>query len=1134
MEQQSIIKIPLPAKKRLSQIFLVMKLTSCLLLVALLQVSAKTFSQTVTLKGHQVPVEQVFDRIRDQTGYAFLYDAALVEKARPLELDITNMPLADALKVIAKGQAFTCEIRHKIIVVKESIAAKPAPGEAPAAAQTVNGTVLDDKGAPVENATVTLLPGNKGAFSNAKGAFTITGVPPGSYTLRVTFIGYTTYEQKLTVDKDITGLVITLKASASALNDFIVVGYGSTKKSDITGAISSVTSDEITQVNAVSNVSQALQGHVAGVQVNQASGQPGEFMRIKIRGATSIGASSNPLYVVDGLPLDGLTAQLNPDDIERMEVLKDASATAIYGSRGANGVIMITTKRGKTGKAGKASVSYSGYYGVQQLRKKIDLVNASEFATLQNEVATNDGEPLPWTTAQIDSLKGKGYDWQDLVYKKAPVQDHNISISGGSEKTKYFTSFGYYNQDGIIENSSFKRFSFRTNLDQKLSDHFNITSSLSLQQSKYVEAQYTGAEGGGGVPWTTMVIPPTQPVYNDDGSYTRFTGVPWGETNPVGISRELYKPSNATRIIGNAALNYNIIPGLVLKLSAGVDKNDSKDDYYAPGTITIGRSTDKDGNPVSGIASRSYSNSLTFINENTLSFNRTFGNHTLDAVGGITYQQSTGENLNSGQAKGFISDLYQNNNIGAAAVPAQPSSGYSDFKLVSYLGRINYNYRGKYYATITGRYDGASKFGKDNKFAFFPSAALSWNISREDFLVNSSAVSNLKLRLSYGTAGNQAINPYQTLATMGTAAVVLNNAQYNGFIPSSLANPGLKWETTRQFDVGVDLGLIKNRIMLTADYYRKRTNDLLLAVSLPSSSGYGSVIQNVGAVENKGFEFQLNTVNLDRAFKWESVITVTGNRTKVLDLGKDAQGKEITYKEIGPGGNWFPTIVGQSMMQLYGYTVTGIYQTDQEAIDNGEPSKHAGDYKFKNWDGKGTVNDEEDRTVISHLEPKFTFGFNNTFSYKSFDLSLLFIGSYGNDIVNEFRKYNITMNGKWAPTKAAFDERWQGEGKGNSIDKPSVNSANSIRDYANTLWVEDGTYLRLRDITLGYTFSAKQLSFAKLSSIRLYVSAQNWLTLTNYSGYDPEVSWAAPTINGWDRGNYPSTKSITVGAKVNF
>ncbi|HVI48536.1 MAG TPA: TonB-dependent receptor [Chitinophaga sp.] len=1103
------------------------------LLSAMLPVSAVSFSQGVTIKGTNIQIVQVFDLIKGQTGYAFVYDASLMNRANPVTLNVQHRPLVEVLDIISRDQPFTYEIKHKIIVVKEqkpqATSGKPTP---PAALYTVSGRVQDNKGAPIENATVVLLPLNKGAFTNSKGAFVIKGVAAGTYTLRVSFVGFTSYEQSLTISGDISNtLLITLTPAANALNDVLVVGYGSVKKSDITGAIGSITAEKITQVNGVSNVSQALQGHIAGVQVNQASGQPGEFMRIKIRGTTSIGASSNPLYVVDGLPLDGLTAQLNPDDIERVEVLKDASATAIYGSRGANGVVMITTKKGKIG---KPNVVYSGYYGIQRLRKKIDLVNAREFATLQNEVAKNDNQPQPWTDTQVDSLSGKGNDWQDLVYHSAPVQDHNISVSGGSENTKYFTSFGYYDQKGIIENSSFKRFSFRTNLDQKISDRFNVTSSLSLQQSKYVQAQYTGAEGGGGVPWTTMVIPPTQPVYNPDGSYTRFTGVTWGETNPVGISKELYQPSSAMRIIGNIALNYKITDGLTLKLTAGIDKNDSKSDYYAPSTITLGRSTDKDGNPIFGVASKSYANNLTFINENTLSYNKTFGKHSLDAVAGITYQASNSESLQSGTAKGFITDLYKDNNLGAAVVQAQPGSGYSDYKLLSYLGRVNYNYQGKYYLTLTGRYDGASKFGKENKYAFFPSAAVSWNISRESFLENNRTISNLKLRLSYGSSGNQAINPYQTLATMSNNTVVLDNAQVNGFVSSSLDNTSLKWETTRQFDAGIDLGLLDNRIIFTADYYSKKTSDLLLSVSLPPSSGYGSVIQNVGVVQNRGFEFQISSQNLKGALTWESNLTFSSNRTKVLDLGKDAKGNPILRKEIGAGGNWFPTIVGQSLMQLYGYTVTGIYQTDQEAIDNGEPSKRAGDYKFKNWDGKGTVNDQDDRTIISHLEPNFTFGFNNTFTYRNFDLSFLIVGSYGNDIVNEFRKYNITMNGKWAPTKEAFDNRWRGPGTSNAMDKPSINSGNSIRDYANSLWVEDGSYLRLRDITLGYTFSAKQLSLIKLSSIRLYVSAQNWLTLTKYSGYDPEVSWAVPTINGWDRGNYPSVKSITIGAKVSF
>lgn len=1100
---------------------LLMQLSFAIILATSHQLSAKGFSQAskVTLNMQQASVSKVLKAIEKQTAYRFVYSNDFFAGDNIVSVQVKETPLTNVLSSILEKTGFTFKMADEDIIVIMKIPVEVVRAK-------VHGKVTTTTGEALEGVSVAVSKPAGSTITNAKGEYDI--VADNEAVIAFSFIGYE--RQTIPVDGR-SEINISMKKSLSTLSDLVVIGYGAVKKSDLTGAVSSVSSEKITQVNGISNVAQALQGQAAGVQVNQASGQPGEFMRIKIRGTTSIGASSAPLYVVDGLPLDGLTSAFNPNDIAQIEVLKDASATAIYGSRGANGVIMITTKKGKSG---KAKVTYDGYYGVQSLRKKLDIVNAVEFATLQNEVAQNGGTPLPWTASQIDSLRGKGTDWQDLVYGSAPVQNHDISISGGNENTKYFTSFGFFDQRGIIENSGFKRLSFRTNLDQKINDRLNFTTSLSLQHSKYELAQFQGAEGGGGVPWGTMVMPPTQNVYNPDGSYTRFTGVTWGETNPVGIARELWRPANTLRIIGNVALNYKIIDGLTLKLTAGIDRSDNKSDYYAPSTITIGRSTDKDGNPISGAASKSYSNSLTFINENTLNYDKKFGDHALNALAGITYQSTRSENLNSGTAYGFISDLYENNNISSAVTLAQPGTGYSDYKLVSFLGRINYGYKGKYVATVTGRYDGSSKFGRDNKFAFFPSAALAWNVAEEEFLKNSRAVSNLKLRVSYGTSGNQAINPYQTLANMANVPIILGNVQYSGFVPGSLENASLKWETTKQFDVGFDLGLLNDRIQLTADYYSKRTSDLLLNVNLPTSSGYSSILQNIGVVRNQGYEFQLATQNITGTFNWSSNLTFTSNRTKVLDLGKDALGKAVLYKEIGAGGNWFPTIVGKSMMQLYGYTVTGIYQTDQEAIDNGEPSKHAGDYKFRNWDGKGIVNDQEDRTTISHLEPKFTFGFNNSFSYKNFDLSLLFVGSYGNDIANEFRKYNITLNGQWAPTKEAFNGRWRGEGTSNSFDKPAINSGRSIGDYANTLWIEDGSYLRLRDITLGYTFSASQLSFAGISSIRLYVSAQNWLTATSYSGYDPEVSWAVPTINGWDRGNYPSTKSFTVGARVNF
>jgi TonB-linked SusC/RagA family outer membrane protein len=592
------------------------------------------------------------------------------------------------------------------------------------------------------------------------------------------------------------------------------------------------------------------------------------------------------------------------------------------------------------------------------------------------------------------------------------------------------------------------------------------------------------------------------------------------------MARTVWNPNNALRLIGNTAFTYELISGLKLRASVGVDNTWGRVDYYVPPTNTFGQP--------GGVASVSYNNNLTFVNENTLSYLKKFGGHAIDAVAGVTYQSSVYKGLNSGTASNFISTIYMDNNIQAAGTQALPSTTYSANKLVSYIGRVNYNYEGKYFATATGRYDGSSVFGENNKFAFFPSGAVAWRVSEEPFMKEAGRLSNLKVRASYGVSGNQAISPYQTLASLNNVSVVLNNQLTTGYVLGGLDNSNLKWESTAQFDLGVDLGLYNDRVQLTADYYNKKTSNLLLPVNLPGSSGFSQVLQNVGEVQNRGYEFQLAVKPLQGTFSWTSVLTVSHNETKVLSLGNDATGKPVTYEEYGTGGNWFPLIVGQSMQQLYGYKVIGVYQSDAEAIKNGEPQKRAGDYKFQNFHPGSLVSADSDRVTLTHLNPKFTFGFNNTFTYKGWDLSLLIVGSYGNDIVNEFRKYNLTLNGLWTPTQQAYDNRWKGPGTSNSGDKPSLGSMQYTRDYANSLWVENGSYIRLRDITLGYTFSTKMLKPIRVSSIRAYISAQNFITITGYSGYDPESAWSSASINGWDRGVYPSMKSFTGGIKVNF
>jgi TonB-dependent starch-binding outer membrane protein SusC len=981
-------------------------------------------------------------------------------------------------------------------------------------AQKISGKVVDEKGEALPGVTVKIKGTNKGISTDANGLFSLE-VNLGD----VLVFSSTGFSQQEVTFNGQSSINVTLKTDQKSLEEVVVVGYGSVKRSDLTGSVSSVSAEKVTQVKGVSTIAGALQGQAAGVQVIQRSGQPGEGVSIKVRGTNSIAGGNDVLYVVDGLPLNGLSAQLNPEDIESLEILKDASSTAIYGSRGANGVIMITTKKGKSG---KLSVKYNGYFGVQSLRKKIDVIDAQQFAQLQNEVAANDGQPQVWTAAQIQGL-GSGTDWQDLVYQNANVQDHNLSLSGATPDTKYYTSVGYFNQEGIIPNSGFNRYSFRGNMDHKINERLSANVSLSLQQSNYKQNNYFNADGNGGVPFTTMVMPPTQGIYDANGKYTVFTGVPWGQSNPWAISHEEIRNNPQLRIIGNAQLSYLITDGLKLKSSAGIDNIWNRADYYAPTTLSL---------YPNGGAYRNYDNSSSFITENILNYNKSFGQHSIDVVGGFTYQTNTFESLSSGTATGFLTNVYENNNINAASVKAIPGTNFNDNRLISYLGRVNYTFAQKYLLTITGRYDGSSRFSEDHKYGFFPSAAIGWKVSEESFMKNIKAISNLKLRASYGLSGNQAIGSYQTLPQLSNQNVILNNTQTTGYYSGRLDNNSLKWETTKQLDLGFDLGLFNERIQIVADYYSKKTTDLLLNVTLPSSSGYSSVLQNVGAVGNKGFEFTVNTKNLTGKLTWNSTVTFTANRNKVLDLGKDARGNAITYKEVGSGGNWFPMVLGQPMQQLFGYQVQGVYQTDAEAVANGEPTKKAGDYRFDTSQGGVLPNDS--RRILTNMQPKFTYGINNSFGYQNFNLSFMIVGSVGNDIVNEFRKYNITLNGRWAPTQEAFNNRWVAGSGRNEFDKPSANSGGTIRDYANSLWVENGSYLRLRDITFSYNFGAPVLRALNISAFQLFLSAQNFITITKYSGYDPEASNSAASVNGWDRGVYPSTKTITGGVKVSF
>ena len=708
----------------------------------------------------------------------------------------------------------------------------------------------------------------------------------------------------------------------------------------------------------ITSADRALQGQIAGVQVNARTGQPGESMMIRVRGSNSLAGGNEPLYVIDGMPVEKMNSDINPEDILSMEVLKDASSTAIYGSRGANGVVMITTKRGRTG---DTVLEYNGYVGVSSLRKKLDLLGKDDYIAMVNEVSQNDGNGIAITPEQAAMLPNN--DWQDLAYQTALTHSHQVSVSGGTDKTKLYSSLNYMNQEGIIKGSDYNRFALRINGDQKLARNLSLNASIAYSYGTQNTAN-SNADGWGAIAYTAMVMAPIQEIRDADGKYTNFSGTPWGGTNPVGMA-ELYKNKTVnSRLLANMSLIYEIIDGLTFRVNAGAEVNAGSSDRYIP----IGLSA---GGKLDGDASKSKSNYYTIINENILTYDKRFNkNHALNLMGGVTFQTYQYNDL-GGSGTGFLRDVYETNNLGVASTPGTPSSGYSDYRMASFLGRANYNLMERYLLTVTARYDGSSKFSKNHKFAFFPSAALAWRLSEENFMQDIDWLSNLKLRASIGQTGNQSISPYQTFARLGTSGPIFGDGKDIGFGLSSMANDDLKWETTTQTDIGVDFGFFSNRLNIGFDYYWKQTRDLLYNATLPPSSGYSSMLRNLGRIDNKGFEISINTINMKGKVNWTTNLNITSNRSIVKDLGSDVYGNKIQRIDapIG-GGNWFPLFVGKAPFQLYGYEIEGIYQTDEEARLNGEATKKAGDYRYKDTDGKAGIT-TGDKTIIANTQPKF-------------------------------------------------------------------------------------------------------------------------------------------------------------------
>jgi len=983
---------------------------------------------------------------------------------------------------------------------------------------TLSGQVLDSKTKePIPGVVVRINGTTHSAATDNDGRFKFVTGQKFPYTLTISYIGYKTLE----VVANGSPIQVTLEELANQLENVVVIGYGTQKRSDITGSVSSVSKTALKQ--PLSSVDQLLKGAAAGVQVTQTSGQPGGGVSIRIRGGSSVQGGNEPLYVVDGFPVYNSSASagtlsgtplnplasINPSDIETVDILKDASATAIYGSRGANGVVIITTKKGK---ADRSSVSYEGSYGSQAVVKKIDVLNARDFAVLRNDVFydtdPSKGRFQYLSQAQIDQL-GAGTDWQGEAFVKAPTQNHQLTISGGNQKTRYLISGNYFDQEGIVKNTDYSRISVRANVDAQPFEKLKISANITGSKAD-ANVSPSGIISG------LLIMPAVATVYDASGAYTLRNPFENIFSNPIASLNEQINKSTTNKFLGTAFGEYTIIDGLNLKVLLGADVNNVNEKNFIPSSIYEGAS-------IGGSAGRGTYNSYSWLNENTLSYSKILGKHTFDALIGFTQQEFKSETVRSNAQK-FVTDDLTYNSLQSGATLVAPYSDAASWVLHSYLARINYSYNNLYFLTGSIRADGSSRFGKGNKWGYFPSAAASWKLSNEDFFEPlKAAVSELKVRGSFGTTGNLEIGQYQSLATLYSLNYVFGGATSTGFAPNRIANDNLGWETTHQYDAGIDVGFLNNRIQLTLDAYYKKTEDLLLNVEIPWTTGYASSLQNFGSVSNKGLEIGLNTKNLTGELVWNTNLNLSINRNKVLAIGNGAQ----SYIS----GNYIVQ-VGQPLGSFYGNVTNGILQTGEEATKGkftGSAVPKAGDRLYQDVNGDGTFTVAADKAIIGNAQPDFIFGLTNSWEWKGFDLTVFIQGAYGNQILNSNRQTLELFTGQQNASTTAL-ERWTTTNPSQTIPRAKLDPAPVFSDR----FIEDGSFLRLKDISFGYTLPRRISAKAKLSNVYFYIAGQNLLTWTDYSGFDPEITSGSNVSPGTDSGIYPIAKSIRAGLRLTF
>ena len=1137
-----------------SQICLVLLCTT--LAVAHESQAQEVLNRSVTIVGQNINFKSVLAQIEKQAEVKFVYSTR-VQINQKMNLNLQKTKLSTVLNEILNPNSISYEvIENRILLTKSKIdllnSNSPLNNQESESliidAKTVKGKITDESGSPIPGVNILIKGTNKGVSSNIDGTYNLS-VSDDKAILSFSFVGFITQEVAVGNRSMIN---ITLVSENKALSEVVVVGYGTARAKDLTGAVATINQNTIKDL-PVSTIDQKMIGQVAGMQIQQLSGQPGAGTSVRIRGSGSLGAGNEPLYVIDGMPYSaGLNQDfnplllINPNDIESISVLKDASSTAIYGSRGANGVIMITTKKGQYG---KLQINFSSMTGMQDVPKKgrPELMNQKEFVELQRnkiDVAVLRAENRKTTVADypveyqnIDQLVGNGTDWYDLILQTAPIQEHNLSIQRGTQDSKINASFGYFKQDGALKYTGVERFTSKLGFESNLSKTVTIGGSLlnSLVNQDRTNTNSSRDDVIGVSLWANPVMSP----YDASGQLIPYVRSPqskyhsaWSFMNPLFLLKNTTQMQNQFQSLGSVFLEWDILPDLKFKTSLNTIYSSSKFNQFVPSTV--GTST-ANVPPIAGTGRSSNSRSETFdwLIENTLNYNKNLGKHRFNAVVGYTTQRSSTSGLNL-NASPYSNDLIQT--INAAQAISSWGENAQEWSLISYLGRANYSFADKYLVTATLRTDGSSRFGLKNRYAAFPSFGVAWRISEEAFLKDSKIISSLKWRASLGKSGNNNIGNYSSLAAINPGSYIFGNNQVSASFVG-ISNPFLTWEESDQFDTGLDIELFDNRVSLILDYYNRESANMLLNDVIPAITGFNSQIVNKGTVRNRGVEISLSASPIQGKFNWDFNFNVAINRNMVLSLNQNG---DRVLSGNNDGNPTHVTVVGKPIGQFFGFVMEGVYS----AADIANPAiiktaqVYEGNPKYKDVNGDGLISDFLDYTMLGSPHPDFIFGFSNNFSYKNFSLGVILNGQYGGQVMNGLRQTTDNLQGFFNVSKV-FVNRWRSAANpGDPMLYGVPKLTPSWGHRVNSRWVEDASFLRVSNVTLGYTVPSSFVQKSKLfESCRLYLTCRNLAMFTKYTGANPEAQSRNidnTLSQGFDMSSYPLATTTSLGLNLSF